>query len=98
MGGRAGQAARYPKELCRSICRGLIEEMRQEDKNIKCLFSLKGNEKIRKEYGVSIQNGDDEHIEEKGWEEMINQAWDDITGKQLNPEDVKGQKERHQLC
>ena len=89
MSGRAEYAARYPKELCRAICRGLIEEMRQEDEGVKSLFTLKGTETIRREYGVALRNGDDEHEEEKEWEELIQKAWDDSTGKELKVEEVK---------
>ena len=41
-----------------------------------------------------MQNGDDEHEEEKEWEELIQKAWDDITGKELKVEEVKKAREK----
>ena len=34
------------------------------------------------------------HEEEKEWEEMLNQAWDDVTGKELKPEEVKKARQK----
>ena len=74
VGGRAEAAAKYPRELCRAICNGLMEEMRRSQAGLKKLFSLKISDK------VSLNNIS-KACEEQ---EQDEQAWDDISGEQLD--------------
>ena len=44
---RAQWAARYPDELCRAICRGLMTEMRNEKLMVKMLVSMTASDVIQ---------------------------------------------------
>ena len=74
IGGRAKRAEIYPHQLCREILLGLMEQMRRD--------------------GRILQNGClgsmmayEEGTEE--YHEQMEQFWDDITGKELDPEMVR---------
>lgn len=57
LGKRAEYAARYPKDLCRAICQGLIQEMRYEEDGVKSLFTLQGGDEVKLEHAVTISDG-----------------------------------------
>ena len=40
MGGRAADAARYSEGLCRAMCRGIIEEKRQRERNVRVVMEV----------------------------------------------------------
>ena len=84
--GRAKEAAEYPEELCRAICTGLIKELNSEGEvhQIRSLMKVqhdtKVDEKEPRERGVKHEEDD---------QEMLVQAWDDITGEELDAKEVK---------
>jgi hypothetical protein len=75
---RAKDAERYSEELCRAICVGLMKENRNNTMNICKLIDL--------DPSMKIENNKDEH--EDGSEEYL-KAWDDVSGEELNPMEVK---------
>ena len=76
IGGRAAAAARYPPQLCEAICRGLLIEKEWAAHGVKCL--------MRVTEATRIDAKEAEH------EEDINiQAWDDLTGLDLDPGGVR---------
>ena len=75
VGGRAEESARYPKELCRAICRGLMRQIRYSCQNIKKLLDVDPTTAIEKQ---------DSEAEEENWRG----AWDDVTGEELDPKEV----------
>ena len=83
--GRAKYAARYPVELCRAICQGLMEEIRDEESNLKCVMSLTNAHRVRVEYRDRSGGKMNEVHEEIPQDE----AWDDVSGACLDPAEVK---------
>ena len=87
MGGRAKAAALYPTGLCQAICAGLrnqLDEGNKEVQQFKCLMSVKATDKVEarkpEEKGV-------EH--EEDIQEEVRQAWDDVSGKELDGKGVR---------
>ena len=74
-GGRAGESSRYPPELCRAICRGLIRELGYSENKLMKLVDVGPNTKVS-----------EEHAEED--EESWKRAWDDVSGEELDPKEV----------
>ena len=74
-GGRAEASARYPKELCRAICVGLMREIKHSSKRLMKLIDVEPHTRV---HGCSA------HEEEEEWR----QAWDDITGEELDSKEV----------
>ena len=92
MDGRASAAARYPEGLCRAICCGLAKELRNEAQSVKalCQLSLGPDTKIeeyetQEEMVKKVPNKKNDEDRECEWL----QAWDDITGADLNPTEVR---------
>ena len=75
--GRAKRAEEYTDELCKAICRGIKEQFKMDQAKVKFLMSVNVKDKV----------GDipeEEHVHEDAkW------AWDDITGKALDPKEVQ---------
>ena len=46
LGGRAAEAARYPKGLCEAICRGVREEKRWRDMGARWLIMVNATTKV----------------------------------------------------
>jgi hypothetical protein len=79
VGGRAGHAQEYPRELCRAVCRGLAKQMKMDNRKLKPILGL--------EKGVT-GGGEDWAKKQHDKEEETMVAWDDITGMQLDPKMV----------
>lgn len=77
--GRAAEAARYPPELCRAICRGLMEELRRKEDGIQSLCVVRATDKVV--YSATDRNAEHE-------DEDIG-AWDDLSGEILDTQMVK---------
>ena len=77
MGGRAAGAARYPNELCEAVRRGLREEKRWKQSGVKCPMRLNRE--------MKVEDQEVKHEED----EIGIQAWDDITGGELDPKEVR---------
>eukprot|EP00973_Karenia_brevis_P061083 8493537-Karenia_brevis.AAC.1 len=88
--GRARYAARYTTELCRAICRGLVNEKRKRRMNVKYLCSLRVTDRVGKmEVSGRLYSAHQRlHEESMAEREEYQQAWDDISGKPLNPRQV----------
>lgn len=77
---RTTAAARYPKELCRAVCRGVRDQMRMDPAGIMSMLSL----------ADSSDDGDDDHLdsiehEEHDW----GQYYDDMSGSVLRADLVQ---------
>ena len=86
--GRASDAARYPPELCRAICRGLLRERRAHNDGIRAVAEISSN---------NVQKPPNPHDFHEGVGEAIHQlspspgggAWDDVTGMPLDRKSVQ---------
>ena len=74
-GGRAQDSARYPKELCRSICMGLMLELRNSQCKLMRLVDVGPDTKMQ------------EHAPEED-DDAWKRAWDDMTGEELDAKEV----------
>ena len=86
VGGRAKWAARYPEELCRAICRGLIRENNNDDRNVKCLMRLRSIDAVQK------FEKDENEPRDRGFNHEDGHgvcAWDDVTGEALDSREVR---------
>ena len=80
-------AQRYPQNLCRAICEGLL---RQKKDDLKCLYTLgQIHDALVGELEEARRRADELHEAEE-W----HQAWDDVTGRELLPELVR--RARHE--
>ena len=75
--GRAQAAAQYTPSLCRAICAGLAEAIKDRKRGLWKIMEITSNSQVDKE------NTSAEHEEYEG------EAWDDITGALLNPREVR---------
>ena len=73
-GGRAEASSRYPKELCRAICVGLMRELKHH--------------KITKLVDVGPNTIVSEKFNPEEEEDRWKRAWDDVTGEELDPREV----------
>ena len=76
LGSRAGPAARYPEGLCRAICMGLMKGLRNKECHVKKKLELTEHTTIG------------EILEEETVDFDV-EAWDDVTGKALEPKAVR---------
>ena len=81
-GGRAEGSARYPEELCRAICMGLMREISRDRRKLAKLVDVGPKTCVRDSRGGTEQAAAAD--EEEAWKK----AWDDITGEELDPKDV----------
>ena len=72
---RASNAARYPQGLCEAICRGLLAEQKLKRECVRRLMSLRVGDQMPR---------DDGHMEEE-----MGEAWDDVTGAELDWKEVR---------
>ena len=78
LGSRAKQSGKYPDGLCRAICVGLMKEIRNNEMKIMKLIDVNSDTKIEAE---KLELDEDDG----GW----SRAWDDVSGEELDPEEVK---------
>ena len=88
--GRASQAQVYPKPLCQAICKGLMEQMQQSDMEVRvlCRISQAGRHWMAKNDVDMKTIAKLEAPEEEDYTTCIQQAWDDVTGQELDPREV----------
>ena len=86
--GRAEGTARYPPELCRAICRGLIKELNQSQNGLKAVAEIDACSK-----GETVPDPNEFH--ERGIDSVMqiaeqggDGAWDDVTGMPLDKKEV----------
>ena len=85
--GRAQWAARYPPGLCRAICKGLLRERQNDLHQVKCLLSVSVSDQVEATpYG---DGGARERGVRHEEDDQLAQAWDDVTGEQLDSGEVK---------
>ena len=77
--GRAVKAGEYPKGLCQAICRGLVKQIELDNKSMRMLLNLMATDIV---HGDMPQE-EDEHVE------ATDTAWDDVSGKELDPQEVR---------
>ena len=83
LGGKAKAAEKYPEDLCKAICRGLVNQMKLENMKIRPLMRLTRSDKIEQVNSVDARYKDVDH------EDMNREAYDDITGEALDPKEVR---------
>ena len=86
MGGRAKAAAVYPQGLCQAICAGLRNQLdngAREVQQLKCLMSVKASDKVE-----PLRAGEKGVEHEEDDQVAVRQAWDDVSGKELNAKEV----------
>ena len=92
------KAAIYPPNLCRAICRGIMKEKKRRQGELMPLMRLSAvapTEKIpnKEEFHEKVDALEKEGV--RGWlsvvlgEKGAEQAWDDLTGLELNAQKVK---------
>ena len=86
-GGRTKPAQVYPEGLCKAICIGLIQQISMDQKGQLMLAQLAGTEKEATDIRQQLQ--DDLKIVEYDNDGEMQQAWDDVSGAELNPGIVK---------
>ena len=77
--GRAVKAGEYSQGLCQAICRGLVKQIELDHKNLRMLLNLRATDIV---HGDMPQE-EDEHTEATA------RAWDDVSGKELDPQEVR---------
>ena len=87
-GGRASQAARYPEQLCRAICRAILREKRQNTMQLKALVEVRPtlSSLAAGQGSVRRHTPDPQEFHEKEEARILSQglAWDDLTNMQLD--------------
>ena len=81
---RAGPVAVYPDELCRAICRGMKRQLEFDQHKVQPLLKLTVRDTI----------GERPELEEDDSQGLLQEAWDDASGKEL---DVKRVREARRL-
>jgi len=91
MGGRAAQTAKYPPELCRAVCRGLMKEKSDRTMGIRAISIT---DTVKR--GTQVPDTNEHHDEKEAMQERENvkamsesEAWDDVSGVKLDPVKVK---------
>ena len=89
-GGRTKHAQIYPKELCRAICRGLQEQIRMDKQGQFLLMEL-GNDTATSQdlMKVAEEMKNKYRTVEESNDEVLDMAWDDVSGAELDPNKVK---------
>ena len=97
--GRATQAARYPNELCRAICRGIVKEREERDRGIRAVVEV-GEEPVRRKLDLEEHHDREEaeihiiplmkltQVSKNRSDVSEALAWDDLTGMKLNADKV----------
>ena len=86
-GGRTRPAQVYPDELCRAICRGMINQIDRDRRGQFMLANLQGTRKeandIREQLDREFKTVEDDQSDE------LESAWDDVLGAELELDKVK---------
>ncbi len=91
LGGRAAAAARYPDELCKAMCRGIVNEKKQR------IMSLNRVAEVRLPDIGKVPDKEDFHEKEEAqWIQQVSALWaeegtayDDVSGMRLDAGKVK---------
>ena len=86
-GSRTKPAQVYPEGLCKAICTGLIQQISMDRKGPFMIAHLDGTEQEAADGRQQLQ--EELKIVEHDNEEEMQQAWDDVSGAELNPGMVK---------
>ena len=97
VGGRAAEAGKYPDELCRAICRGLLKEKRERTMDIRAVAEVVHHPRGRRD---EEPDKEEHHVREEanmnmgemrgtGGDKEGERALDDVTGLELDPDRVK---------
>ena len=86
VGGRAAWAARYPPELCRAICVGLIDAIEEDRWKVKSLCRVSTYTSTQDQLKKDAEAW---HDREGGQGVEWQKAWDDVTGDMLDPRKVQ---------
>ena len=76
---RAGPAAIYPDGLCKAICKGMQRQIEFSKQQVTPLLKMTEKDSI----------GERPELEEDDTQDLLQQAWDDTSGKELNVKQVK---------
>ena len=88
--GRAARAARYPPELCRAICRGMLKEIAAEEAGLRAVAEVRACSAEQKAPSPSDFHEEEEQISLAQIAERQGEgAWDDVTGMPLDEEEVR---------
>ena len=90
-GGRTKAAQIYPEGLCRAICVGLVQQLDMDKRGQFVLAQLHGTEQETQD--VSRQIKEEFRTVEEEDTQIVEQAWDDVTGAELDPVMVKGARQ-----
>ena len=85
--GRAKWAARYPSGLCQAICRGLMKHVYGKSSGVQHLARFTAVDRVSAITGGGKKEEEtkDQHESEEEWM----RAWDDVTGQELSPSEVR---------
>ena len=89
-GGKAKKAQVYPRELCRAICVGLQKHIEADAEGQFLLMEMNNDSISSKEFMNVAQELKRKYktVEEPENEEL-ERAWDDVSGAELDPKQVK---------
>ena len=86
-GGRTRPAQVYPDELCRAICRGMMDQIDRDRRGQFMLANLQGTRKeandIQEQLNIEFKTVEEDQPEE------LEPAWDDVVGAQLEVDKAK---------
>ena len=88
--GRTRDAQTYPQELCRAICIGIQKQIRADTSGQFLLMEVENEETNSKDLmNASRELEAKRRIVEEPLDASLEQAWDDVSGAELNPSQVK---------
>lgn len=88
--GRTKQAQVYPKELCKAICLGIQKQIRADTAG-QFLLLESGNQNVSSKELMNVSRELETKYQtvEEPQSTSLEQAWDDVSGAELDPEKVK---------
>ena len=99
-GGRAREAAQYPKPLCEAICRGMKKELRKSQAKVASLGFVTGGrdvnprplnglgEPVAQILATEQSLGRSHSLDEEEDDQHLREAWDDVSGASLPVKEV----------
>ena len=90
-GGRTKAAQVYPDRLCHAICKGLMDQLENDRRGKFVLAQLEGTE--REQQDVNQQLAKEHPMVETDDGTSVQQAWDDVTGAELDANMVKSARQ-----